>query len=284
MSGNNGAGRLGHRSKRYSGTALRIIDRVVQCGGDSSNIMMMNGNPVIDAFLWESMYAALGLCHREMFTAEWSGREVCRALLGGTIYLSFVTQVDCFSIKRTGSGELAGDPAVREDIDFSTMPRGCSVELDEQKHVKRTGTGAVTTGGWWWAIPAVWSDPKLSYRLFRAITSKDNQLRECTKYGMIPVRTDVLKDQNMLSGSGWIPEMFRVSYAQVRINDAMVVPADGVFDRISGLYLDAWKSLVFDGGKPLPRRVVPDRPAIARTLAETYAPRAGQIKRQAGKQ
>ena len=47
-------GRIAHRGKRYSGTSQRIIDRIFECKGDSTQVLTMKGDAVADALAWEA--------------------------------------------------------------------------------------------------------------------------------------------------------------------------------------------------------------------------------------
>ena len=137
-----------------------------------------------------------------------------------------MTQLDCFFIHGTGQDGLDGylkDPA---DMGVATMPQGCSATLDKDGTVEREGCKAVTTGGWWWGIPCDSPDPRLSYRLARYITSTKSQLKDCSRFGMIPVRKDILSDMSMLFGEGWITEIYETSFKQLMNNGSAVLPAN----------------------------------------------------------
>lgn len=270
-------GRVGHRSKRYSGTSLRIIDRVYQCGGDSLTMLAMNGDPVVDAFTWEAVYAAFGIYNSGMLKNEWSGRDLWEAFKRESIYLSFLTQLDYFFLHGTGDDKLEGYLPDATDLGFAVMPKGCSLILKKDGSIAHEGTKKVTNGGWWWAVPASWEKVFLSYQLFRHITSRENQLDECTAFGMIPVRSDVLKDRTLLYKRGWISDLFRVSYEQVKINNNVVVPGSSSFNPIADLYLSAWFDLVVERKWADDRGSLPDRESIGKTLAGKYMEKAARI-------
>lgn len=267
------SGRIAHRGKRYSGTALRIVDRVFECGGDSTAVLTMRGDAVVDAFAWEAAYASSGVYNPKMWEQEWSGTGVWGGFKSGDVFLSFMTQLDCFFIHGTGRDGLDGFLANPDDMGVASMPAGCSLELDNKGDVLRRGGKSITTGGWWWGIPASAPDPVLSYRLAQRITSTDNQIQGCTRFGMIPVRKDILSDMSMMFGGGWITEVYQTSFQQLMHNQNSVVPTNPAFGKISDLYLDAWFDIVV--GKNWPAGAVEPRPAAIRsTLESKYAPQA----------
>jgi hypothetical protein len=267
--------RIGHRGKKYSGTSLRIVDRVYQCGGDSSQVLTMNGDAVVDAFMWEAVYAS-AVYNKRMWEEAWSGTEIWKAFREGDVFLAFMTQIDCFFIHGTGQDGLDGYLANPDDMGVAVMPAGCSVMLDPAGNILREGGKSVTTGGWWWGIPASAPDPRLSYQMARYITSTKSQIQDCSRFGMIPVRKDILGDMSMMFGGGWITAIFETSFRQLMLNKYISIPGDAHFDDVSNVYLDAWYDIVVhknwaEGGGP------PQWNFVKKVLGGTYVPRVADI-------
>jgi hypothetical protein len=267
--------RIGHRGKRYSGTSQRIIDRVFQCGGDSSQVLSMNGDAVTDAFMWEAVYAS-SVYNKRMWEEAWSGADIWKAFKSGDVFLAFMTQLDCFFLHGTGQDGLDGFMKNPDDMGVAVMPSGCSVELDSRGNFLRDGVKSVTTGGWWWGIPATTPDPKLSYAMARFITNTKSQIQDCSRFGMIPVRKDILGDMPMMFGDGWITAIYETSFRQLMLNKYTAIPASGHFDEISAIYLDAWYDIVVKKNWAAAGDS-PQREYIRRILTETYAPRAALV-------
>ncbi len=269
--------KVGHRGRRYSGTSQRIIDRVFQLGGDSASVVSMKGNAVTDAFCWEAAYAASGIYNPKMWEEQWSGTGIWEGFSKGEVFLSFMTQLDCFFIHGTGYEGLKGYLANPEDMGVAVMPQGCSMELNSTGKIMRDGSKAVTTGGWWWGIPKQAPDPKMSYKLVRHITSFENQVQECSKFGMIPVRKDVLSDMQMLFGGQWISSIYEVSFKQLMHNKFTTLPGHPRFDQIGNIYLDAWFDIVV-GRNWSEDKTQPNREYIKKTLEVKYIPMVEKIK------
>lgn len=269
--------RIAHRGKRYSGTALRVIDRIYQCGGAEKNVLEMDGDAVADAFHWEAVYSAAGIYNPRMWEEGWSGVGVWGGFRENEVFLSFMTQLDCFFIHGTGSEGLKGYLDNPEDMGVAVMPAGCSVDLDAAGNVLRTGTKAITTGGWWWGIPDDSPDPKLSYSLARFIAGTSNQVQECSRFGMIPVRKDILSDMSMLFGGGWISGMYETSFRQLMQNKNTVIPNHPNFDRIQNVYLDAWFGMVVGKNWSADRKI-PDREYIYNLLKSEYTPKVTALQ------
>ncbi|MBD3322730.1 MAG: extracellular solute-binding protein, partial [Chitinivibrionales bacterium] len=271
--------RVAHRGKRYSGTSLRIVDRIFQCGGDSSSVLTISGDAVADAVHWETIYAAAGIYNKKMWEEQWSGVGVWEGFKSGEVFLAFMTQIDCFFIHGTGKDGLAGYLENPGDMGVAVMPAGCSAELDTKGMIAREGSKSITTGGWWWGIPAHAPDPALSYKLARHITSPENQIQGCSRFGMIPVQKSILSDMSMMFGGGWITGVYEVSFRQLMENKFTVVPSNPHFAEISTYYLDIWEDIVVNKNWSNDK-TTPDLSYIRERLATVYSPRAAAIMKQ----
>lgn len=268
--------KIAHRGKKYSGTSHRVVDRVFQCNGDSTEVVSLTGDGVLDAFHWEAVYAAAGIYNDKMWTEKWSGSGVWKGFGEGEVFLSFMTQLDCFFIHGTGYKGLKGYLKNSHDFGVTVMPTGCSVEIMDNGDIVRKGTKAITTGGWWWGIPKSTPNPQASYKLARHITSLENQVQGCSRFGMIPVRKDVLSDMQMLFGGDWISEIYNVSFMQLMHNKLTIVPSHPRFNEIGNIYLDAWFDIVVDKNWSEDKNV-PDREYIRKILNKKYKPLIDQI-------
>jgi ABC-type glycerol-3-phosphate transport system substrate-binding protein len=264
--------RIAHRGRRYSGTALRIIDRVYQLNGDSSTVVSLYGDPLYDAIHWEALYAAAGIYNQEMWEKSWSGRGVWQGFADGKVFLSFMTQLDCFFLHGTGNDSIKGYFRDPDDMGVATMPLGCSVELDATGVPSRVGRKSITTGGWWWAIPKGCSNPREGFALASHITSTSIQIQECSRFGMIPVRKDILGDMMMLFGGGWISEIYSVSFKQLMYNGHTTIPSNNNFNLISNMYLDIWFDIVVNKNWS-EKTPYPSRAYIRNRIEKEYAPK-----------
>jgi ABC-type glycerol-3-phosphate transport system substrate-binding protein len=141
----------------------------------------------------------------------------------------------------------------------------------------RSGVKVITTGGWFWAIPVDAPDPRLSYMLARYITSKENQIYECGRFGMIPVRKDIRNGMDTLFSQQWMRKVYGTSYEQLVFNKSTVVPRHPRFNEICAIYLDAWFDIVVNRNWAEIRGKKPDRVYIQKVLEIKYLPRARRI-------
>lgn len=268
--------KVAHRAKRYSGTSLRLVDRVFQLKGDSSDVLSMSSSSVADALMWEAAYVASGVYNPKMWEERWDGSDIWKGFAAGEVFYSFMTQLDCFFLHGTGRDNLNGYFQNPDDMGVAVMPAGCSLELDSKGMPAREGSRSITTGGWWWGIPYDAPDPRLSFKVAIHITSNTTQIQECNRFGMIPVRKDVLSDMSMLFGGGWVSEIYNVSFKQLMNNGHTVIPGNPHFGEVAALYLDLWDDVVVNRNWSEDKQI-PQMNYIKEVIRSGYAPKALQI-------
>lgn len=267
-------GRIAYAGGGSNELAIRIEDCVTQLNGDSSNIIKCKGDPVIDAMHWEAVYAASGIYHKYMFNSTYGRVELMKGFASGQIFLGIMSQLDYFSLHGTGHEDSRGMLKNPSDIAVALIPSACSVELDDRSEPVRVGTRSIRTSGWWWAIPYNASSIMLSYRLAGFITDTSSQLNECTHYGLIPVRKEVLSNMAGLVKEPWMKDAFEVAFRQLVHNGTASMRDYPNSEKIRTLYIDLWYTVIgkrmwADGGG-----MYPDRNYIKHIIESQYAPRA----------
>ncbi len=231
--------RVAHRGKRYAGTVNELTTRIFQLGGDKQDILSVDTDPVCDLFLWESFFIKNQLYHPGMWEQAWSGGDIWRAISSGDIFLCFLHQIDLFFVHGGSDPTMTGYLSDPSDLGVSIMPRGVSLELTEDGEPQREGGHTSNLYGWWWGIPKTSPDPQTSYKLARFITSKKNQIEECSRFGMFPVRNDVLDDLGQAFDEEWKQQIFKVSQLQFE-SGTKEFPRLKEWPQIGKNYLDAW--------------------------------------------
>ncbi len=266
--------RIGHRGKKYQGTALRLMDRAYQFGAKRENILAMQGQAVTDAFTWEALYYNENIYNKKMTQEKWSGSDIWKAFGSGDVFLSFMTQIDAFFIHGAGTDKIPGFLKDPEDMGVALIPQAVSLELENGEPM-RVGTRSITTGGWWWGIPQTAPSPTLSLKLARHITNAQNQIEGCSGFGMIPVRRDILSELGLLFGGGWISEIFSVASRQLVENQYTIIPLIEEFPAISRNYIEAFYEISVRGNAG-PNGKVSER-HIERVLTKQYVPLQQEI-------
>jgi ABC-type glycerol-3-phosphate transport system substrate-binding protein len=233
------AGRIAHRGKQYSGTAVGLMDRCFQQGASNEHISDTSSRFFHEVLQWESLFAANGIYPKRMWEQGWDGTDIWKAFGNDEIFLSFLTQLDCYFLHGAGTADMPGYMGERkDDLGYASMPRGLSSDL------RTKGTGAVSTGGWLWGVGAGSKNPRLALEFIRFITNSDNQYSETNAFGIIPVRKDILGKANMMFGEQWKTEVFQTSLTQLKANGKNCLPSVAGFKKIEQQYVGKWKETV----------------------------------------
>jgi ABC-type glycerol-3-phosphate transport system substrate-binding protein len=269
--------RIAHRADRYEGTALGLVDISVQFGASSEQILGMAGDPVIDMFIWEAAFIKNGIYNPEMWNGAWRGTDIYKGIQDGKVFMTVFQQIDCFNVHGwEDNPEMRGFLKDPSDMGVATMPTAVSFELNKDGTYVRQGTKKMTTGGWWWGVPKTSPNKKLAYDLARFITSHDNQANECSKFGMVPVRKDIMNRIGETFEMGWVGDIFRVSVSQLEYNDLATIPLVREYDETSKNYIEAWYDVCvnpYGMGKASPVSYE----SIKKKLMEKYVPAQKQI-------
>jgi ABC-type glycerol-3-phosphate transport system substrate-binding protein len=237
-------GRIAHRGARYGGTALDIADRALQMGASKEDILRLDADRVAEVYLWERVFIRDSLYNPGMWNDPWKGSDMYNGIKDGKVFLAFFQQIDCFLVH--GWPEDAAMPTylpAAEDMGLAVSPKATSFELDKSGKAQFEGTRSISTGGWWWGIPKACPHGELAYKLARFITNKQNQAEEVSRFGMLPVRKDILTNLPQVFSEGWVGEIFATSVQQIKLNELTTVPLVEQYSLVGKNLVEAWYKL-----------------------------------------
>jgi ABC-type glycerol-3-phosphate transport system substrate-binding protein len=237
-------GRIAHRGARYGGTALDLVDKALQLGATKDDILRLTSDKVVETFIWERALIKSNIYNPGMWQDQWKGTNIYSAIKDGKVFLSILQQIDEFTIHG-----WKDDPSMpsylpnEEDMGLAVMPKAVSFTLDDKGKYAFEGTRAISTGGWWWGIPQSAPNAKLAYDLARFITNRENQAKECSRFGMIPVRKDIVNNLSQVFDQGWVGEIYKTSVDQILANGLTTVPLVKSYTELGQNLIDAWYGL-----------------------------------------
>jgi hypothetical protein len=208
-------------------------------GGDTKDLLKMDTEPVIDFLQWESFFIENGFYHPNMWEKGWSGGDIWRAISEGQVFLAYMHQIDLFFLHGGSDPTMLGYLSDPEVMGIAIMPQGVSLEFGKDGNPKREGFHKSNFYGWWWGIPVTSPDPLLSYKLARFITNYQSQIQECTRFGMFPIRKDILDNIENAFDSEWKQRVFEVTRTQFE-KGTENIPNVSQWPQIQKNYLDAW--------------------------------------------
>lgn len=244
-------GRIAHRGAPYGGTALDLIDKSLQLGASREDILRLTSRKVVDVFVWEHQLVKANIYNPGMWQDQWKGANIYNAIKDGKVYLTVLQQIDDFLVHG-----WKDDPSMpsylpdENDMGLCVMPKAVSLELDKSGNYVYEGTRATSTGGWWWGIPKTAPNAKLAYDLARFITNRENQAKECSRFGMMPVRKDILMNLQQVFNQGWVGDIFKVAVEQIQINGLTTVPLVKSYAELGQNLIDAWYGLCIEYKEP----------------------------------
>jgi ABC-type glycerol-3-phosphate transport system substrate-binding protein len=115
----------------------------------------------------------------------------------------------------------------------------------------------------------------LAYEFARFMTSREVQVRESSKFGLIPVRRDVLTTLPNVFDEGWVGDIFLTSVDQIRINGLTTVPLVPEYSQASRLYVDAWYAICLEPGET--KEGIPEFGDMKRRLVTEFPQRRQAI-------
>ncbi len=237
-------GRLAHRGAKYGGTALFLADRALQLGATKEDILQLNSEEMAATYAWERIFIRNGLYNADMWNVPWTGSDIYDGIKDGKVFLAYFQQIDNFLIH--GWPE---DPAMPtylpepDDMGLAVVPKGVSFELDKDGNYVYEGSRSISTGGWWWGIPKSCVHDSLAYKLARFITSKEMQAEEVARFGMLPVRKDIINNFPQVFSEGWVGDIFKVSVEQLTLNQLTTVPLVEQYSLVGKNLVEAWYEL-----------------------------------------
>ncbi|MFC1586231.1 extracellular solute-binding protein, partial [Fibrobacterota bacterium] len=229
-------GRIAHRGKEYSGTAIGLMDRCFQMGAEAKDILNPGSRYFFNVLFWESVMAGNNLYNTESWRQGWDGKDIWKAMREEKIFLSFLSQIDCYFLHGISDSTLfLKDP---EDLGFALMPEAVLADG------KQKGSRSISTGGWFWGIGSTSTNPGLAFELITFITNRENQLAECRRFGMIPVRNDILKAAPPKFDQDWKIDIYNISLKQLRTNKGCRLPPAENIEEVEKAYIGMWKTVL----------------------------------------
>jgi ABC-type glycerol-3-phosphate transport system substrate-binding protein len=235
--------RIAHRGKDYEGTTFELLTKHYQINGTPDSFITLEGQEWIDTLEWEAFYVENGLYNTKMWEESWSGGGIWNGFKENEVYAAFMHQIDSFFIHGGTHPKMKGYLANPEDMAVALMPKGASLEINNDGLPARIGNHYSGAGGWWWGIPKTSPDPKLSYDIIRLITSKEFHLKECQTFGMLPIRKDLYIDMNDIYPLQWQREVFETGINQYR-NFSKPSANHPQYGQISQVIRNAWFQVI----------------------------------------
>ncbi len=249
-----------------------LMDKCFQGGATQEGILRMSDDAVVDMFQWQAVLAKEGVLNPDLLKHRWTESDIRQGFQSGEIFLAEATEMEAFLIHGTGTPEMPGYLSDPEDMGVALMPKGTSLLINPKGDALREGRRSVGTRGWWWGVTRQARDKGLAYKLAHYLSATDKQIEECSAFGMVPARQDLLGELGLMFGGGWSSDLIQVASQQLVENRFTVPPLVEEFPDIARNYSNAYQELCLPGNSQ--KTGFED---IQNALQERYIPRQKQV-------
>ncbi len=235
--------KVAHRGKLYSGTVTELATKIYQSGGDSSDLLLADTAHVYNTFAWEAFWCKNNLYNPLMWKEQWSGSGIWNAMSRGEVYMAFMHQLDAFFIHGVTESGMEGYLLEPDDMGTAIMPKGVSLNIDSNSGQPLfIGEHSSNLSGWWWGIPYTSPDPELSYRIARWITNYENHKTECNRFGILPIRQDIVDNLEEVFDKEWKKDVIETAYNQLN-HKVITSPSVSNWNEVSDEWLNIWNTI-----------------------------------------
>ncbi|HSN25945.1 MAG TPA: hypothetical protein VLT45_06650, partial [Kofleriaceae bacterium] len=247
-----------------------IVAGIYRMGATDATAGQFASRAALDYFQWEALSRAENVYDPGMFEADpFDDEAVIAGLEHGDLYFAPIDAMEAFNLhggSHAGAVSHVDDPS---DLEFTSMPRGASLELDAKGQPARTRPSFSFREDWVWALPATTHASSTAYKLVQFMWRPEIHARECEALGMLPLQPDVVNERVSRFRLDWMSHVFDAGLEQVRQGEP--TPPALIDKGIGSVYAQLWTTIV-DGNVP----ATPDT-AITAILHAPPAPKPLEV-------
>jgi hypothetical protein len=261
--------RIAHRTGDEIDGQRDIVAAIYRMGATDTTIGQYDSRGALDFFQWEALSRAENVYDPGMFEHDpFDDEAVLAGLQKGELYFAPIDMMEAFNLHGGAhAGALAhvDDPS---DLEFTSMPRGASLDLDTSGHPARTRPSFSFREDWVWALPATTHASATAYQLVRFLWRPEIHARECEALGMLPLHPDVVAERVSRFRLDWMSHVFEAGLDQAREGEP--TPQALIEKGIGSVYAQLWAKIV-----ALPPPVT--EPVLAAVLHAPPAPKPLEV-------
>jgi len=256
--------RIAHRTGDEIDGQQDIVSGLYRQGLTDAALGSFAAPAAVDYFQWEALFRQAGVYPEEMWGSEpFDDEAMTEGLQSGDVFFASIDSLEAFTLH--GGSHKAAVPHIADpgDLEFTSLPRGASLELDAKSNPVRVGKSFSFREDWVWALPAASAKPRLAYDLTRFLWRPEIHARQCEALGVLPQHPQVLADRVSLFRLEWMGHLFEAGLSQA----SEPVPPQLISKGSGSVYAQLWAKIA--GGE-----VRPVASQIAEILRAPPAPHA----------
>lgn len=240
--------RIAHRTGDEIDGQRDIVAAIYRLGATDATIDHYDARAALDFFQWEALAHAANIYDPGMYAADpFDDEAVTAGLESGQLFFAPIDSMEAFNLH---GGAHANAPAHVDDpsdLEFTSMPRGASLELDPNGHPVRTRSSFSFREDWVWALPATTHSAAIAYKLVQFLWRPEIHARECEALGTLPLHPDVVAERVSRFRLDWMSHVFDAGLEQARQGEP--TPPALIEKGVGSVYAQLWTKIV-DGNTP----------------------------------
>jgi ABC-type glycerol-3-phosphate transport system substrate-binding protein len=254
--------RVAHRTGSEIDGEAEISAGIFRFGATAETIDRPDTPAALDYYLWESLYRDRGLYVPGMLTDKpFNDDDVLAALADGSVYLSYVDQMEAYALHGGSHRDAAALSRTPEDLGFAKIPIGMSLTLDAKGERMKAAESFSYREDWVFALPRGGRDAKLAYELVKYTVTPEVHAREVEALGILPLQKDVIAQSASLFRLSWMTDVLSAGRTQLRRSQVM---PPSITQGTGSVYSQLWDLIVRRQGYGSPATA---RDAIKAALA-----------------
>jgi hypothetical protein len=263
--------RIAHRTGDEIDGQQDIVSAIYRLGATDATIGQFDSRAARDFFQWEALAHTANIYDPAMYEPDpFDDEAVIAGLQSGELFFAPIDSMEAFNLH--GGAHAAALAHVNDpsDLEFTSMPRGASLELDASGHPARTRPSFSFREDWVWALPAATHSSAVAYKLVQFLWRPEIHARECEALGMLPLHPDVIAERVSRFRLDWMSHIFEAGLEQARHGEP--TPPALIKNGVGSVYAQLWTKIV-DGNVP----AVPES-TIAAILHAPPAPKPLEVE------
>ncbi|CAN5477240.1 hypothetical protein BH11MYX1_BH11MYX1_28030 [soil metagenome] len=244
--------RIAHRSGDEIDGQQDIVSALYRQGLTDAALGSFAAPPALDYFQWEALFRQEGIYPDAMWGSEpFDDEALIEGLQSGDVFFASIDSLEAFTLhggSYKGALPHIADP---DDLEFTSLPRGASIELGPKGTALRVGKSFSFREDWVWAVPTASATPALAYELVRFLWRPEIHTRQCEALGLLPQHPQVLADRVSLFRLEWMSHLFGAELRQV----AEPIPPQMIGKGYGSVYAQLWATIAGGNVRPVATQI-----------------------------
>ena len=235
--------RIAHRTGDEIDGQRDIVAAIYRLGATDATIAHFDSRAALDFFQWEAIGHTSNIYDPGMYEADpFDDEAVIAGLESGQLFFAPIDSMEAFNLHGGSHAAALAHVDDPSDLEFTSMPRGASLELDANGHPARVRPSFSFREDWVWALPATTHASAVAYKLVQFLWRPEIHARECEALGTLPLHPDVVGERVSRFRLDWMSHVFEAGLEQARHGEP--TPQALIAKGVGSVYAQLWTTIV----------------------------------------